>query len=1282
MISPKRAFRHVLLAVVAALGILALAGAPAMALDTHVLSTSFGSPGAGAGELSSPAGVAVSTATHAVYVADAGNFRVDELSSTGTFLRAWGWGVADGLPAFETCTLACQQGLSGAGAGQFTTPSFVAVDNSAGPSAGDVYVGDSGDGLVSKFTAAGALVESWGVHGQLDGSTATDGPFATIDGIAVDAGGTLMVINELSRLFEFTQSGAFVEDLEVARGTSPGGLAVDSEGNLFKVNGGASPEEIGASGNDIGQVTEETPTPTGLAVDASSDLYVDTGSEVEHYAFAGPGQISESGGATCAIEPFTGCPADDGFGSGELSLGAGLAVDPANHDVYAADAEADAIRVFIPARLPSLSTGTATEPAAGAFTLNGSVDPSGLAVTSCEFEYGTSTAYGSTAECASNPGSGSGAVAVSARVSGLQAGAEYHYRLVAGNANGVNHGEDRTVYVGPTVEEQATAGVASAEATVSARISGEGFPTSYHVEYGASAAYGSSSAETSIGAPQQAVSVRATLTDLKPGTTYHFRFVARNASASAAGGDLTFSTPQSAAATAPTLPDARAYELVSPPDSTEAYMPNYHQEFESPTGEFIAVPKHFRASASGEQVAYMGDPPASGATGSGATGDGDGNQYRSTRTAAGWVASDVELPAGGEEGLPEFTPLAADFSVWTVGTEYPIAASPSKPAGCHSTLYSLTASGYHALIDNPQTPGACYASSAAISADDSHILLYSSQAYTPGAQQGASFTNDNLYDSVNGQLHQVNILPNGEPQQQPDASFGAVAEGESFDFGGVVSADGSRVFWTDLSTEVTAEDPSGQSRLFVRSNDAMPQSPLGPHGECAVAADACTVQVDAAQPGAEGPSGGGRYWDASDDGSKVLFTDESRLMVGSTAASGEPDLYEYDLETGSLVDLTRAGGGSHADVQGLAGASADASYVYFVADGALGSGANAEGHEPVAGQPNLYLSHAGSTSFIATLTASDDNLLPSCCNPNQGDWQPVPGLRTAQADSDGHVLVFQSRQRLTGYDNRGIVGYIYGSNGPETPILGEQPEVFVYQADSGRISCASCNPTGAPPVATAEVWEDERGGYLGTSSSSAFQLRWLNDAGTQAYFMSSQPLVPQDTNHFQDVYEWEADGSGDCRAAGGCISLLSTGTTPNPAYFIDASTSGDDVFLTSRALLAPQATDEALKVYDARVNGGFPEPSLACTGTGCQGVPPAPPIFATPSSATFNGVGNFPAPTPAKSVKPRRKTAAQVRKEKLTRALRACRKKPKKQRTVCEKSARKHYARVQKKGKR
>jgi phosphodiesterase/alkaline phosphatase D-like protein len=74
-----------------------------------------------------------------------------------------------------------------------------------------------------------------------------------------------------------------------------------------------------------------------------------------------------------------------------------------------------------------------TDPASGvaitSATLNGTVDPRGETITDCHFEYGTTTAYGSSAPCASTP-SGSGASPVSAAVGGLSAATGYHYRLV------------------------------------------------------------------------------------------------------------------------------------------------------------------------------------------------------------------------------------------------------------------------------------------------------------------------------------------------------------------------------------------------------------------------------------------------------------------------------------------------------------------------------------------------------------------------------------------------------------------------------------------------------------------------------------------------------------------------------------------------------------------------------------------------------------------------------------------------------------------------------------
>ena len=150
--------------------------------------------------------------------------------------------------------------------------------------------------------------------------------------------------------------------------------------------------------------------------------------------------------------------------------------------------------------------------------------------------------------------------------------------------------------------------------------------------------------------------------------------------------------------------------------------------------------------------------------------------------------------------------------------------------------------------------------------------------------------------------------------------------------------------------------------------------------------------------------------------------------------------------------------------------------------------------------------------------------------------------------------------------------------------------------------------------------------------------------------------------------------------------MIASGRSNEESAFLDASETGDDVFFLTSDQLVPQDTDSAVDVYDARIDGGFPGPPprpVECEGDACQGGPGAAPaaIDTAPASATFTGPGNltsFPTtkPTPAKTV-------AQTRAQKLVKALQACRKdKRHKRRSVCEGQARKRYGPVKGKAKR
>lgn len=203
---------------------------------------------------------------------------------------------------------------------------------------------------------------------------------------------------------------------------------------------------------------------------------------------------------------------------------------------------------------PSVVAQAPSAIAAGSATLHATVNPNGLEVRECSFEYGTSETLGDSAACVTEPGSGHAAVPVSASIAGLSPDTAYYARLSAVNAAGTTHGalvRFTTAAAIPTLTTEGSSEVTS----TSARLEGSVNPNGGAVaecwfEYGTSTAYESSKAyestvrcSSSPGTGVTPVAVSAIAGGLTAGTTYHYRIAASNAAeATETGADETLKT--------------------------------------------------------------------------------------------------------------------------------------------------------------------------------------------------------------------------------------------------------------------------------------------------------------------------------------------------------------------------------------------------------------------------------------------------------------------------------------------------------------------------------------------------------------------------------------------------------------------------------------------------------------------------------------------------------------------------------------------------------------------
>lgn len=928
------------------------------------------------------------------------------------------------------------------------------------------------------------------------------------------------------------------------------------------------------------------------------------------------------------------------------------------------------------------------------------------------------------------PATGEQAEPVTAEVTGLLPNATYTACLLAHDEAAEASAPSAPVTfttspVKPTVASEEATSITESSAILTAKVNPNGAEVAACVfESGTEAGVYPTKVACAPppGSVRTPVAVSAAISELHPNVTYHWRILVTNAAGAVTSVDHTFidqvgSPAEASCAGLPEplrhqteqvrgernstgLPDCRAYEMVTPPQKNGALIGvTYMDVFASrpviaADGQRVIAPSIQCFAEPQSCVGFR---------------ESEGEPFAFTRTIDGWRTTPLALPAASFE-TGTYLGVSAD-----AGTA--LFSAPSEPGSEVDDFYALDTEGSPVRI-GPLGDVAEHSNWAVLkqegmlsTADLSHFVYETKDGPAWSFDEGEG---NGVYEYAGvGRAAPLMVGVTGPMGSDALVSSCRTSRGGSSftqKLYGPLSADGRTVFFTAAAclsgTGSNASIPVPADTLYARI-DGEEESRARSVRISAPTPGTCETKECEENTGAEKQAERARqagFEGASTDGSRVFFTStqqltdaasESSKTVGGCNTNSGPggcNLYESVCEECEevgeseeharrrLIDVSE-GAKEHGGprVQGVLAMSADGSHVYFVAEGKLTGEEENQSHEKAQEKAdNLYVYSAGHVAFITILSPSDGP-----------EWQP--GNLQANVTPDGRFLVFTSHRALTAdatcpetegetpvcpaqvfeYDaqTRALVRISVGEGGfnddGNQGALGPLfPATGGHAGDANIVPVATAADAETAPVRSDPTMSND-GAFVFFQSPLALTAGALND-------------VPVGDEQFaQNVYEYHQ----------GHVYLISDGkdTSPegkvpgfSPVELLGSDTSGSNVFFTTFDRLVPEDTDTQRDIYDAHicsVGSACPPPVPAatapCDGEACHG--PAPGVSAgqVPGSESFSGPGNL---TPTAPAAPKPKTAAQIRAEKLAKALKACRKdKRKKKRQACEKAAHQAY---------